>query len=192
MIGGGMLGNEFVPLPIHFWTSFAPPEPRWGAAGKRAFAHAYRHTLVVMGPIQEIPNPDSRVTLDPTLRDRFGIPVARLSGRVHAESVRTAAMLRSRAEQWLHAAGAHSLCSFGGETPDILSAGQHQAGTCRMGTDPATSVTDANGRVHGHANLYVADGSLHVTNGGFNPVLTIMANAFRIATTIAQRDGRDR
>ena len=191
VIGGGMLGNEFVPLPIHFWTAFAPAGPRWGAAGKRAFAHSYRHSLVVMGPIQEIPNAQSRVTLDPIERDRFGIPVARLSGRVHAESVRTASMLSTRAEEWLRAAGATSLRAWGGESQDVLSAGQHQAGTCRMGGDPATSVTDANGRVHGHAGVYVADGSLHVTNGGFNPVLTIMANAFRIATAITRHGHRD-
>ena len=56
-----------------------------------------------------------------------------------------------------------------------LSAEQHQAGTCRMGTDPASSVTDMWGRVWGHDNLFVCDASLHPTNGGFNPVLTIMA-----------------
>jgi choline dehydrogenase-like flavoprotein len=50
-----------------------------------------------------------------------------------------------------------------------------------MGTDPATSVTDPYGRVWGHDNLYVADGSLHVTNGGVNPVLTILANSLRVA-----------
>jgi len=52
-----------------------------------------------------------------------------------------------------------------------------------MGTDPATSVTDPYGRVWGHPNLRVIDGSLHVTNGGVNPVLTIFANAFRIVHT---------
>ena len=49
-----------------------------------------------------------------------------------------------------------------------------------MGIDPTTSVTDPDGRVWGHSNLRVIDGSLHVTNGGVNPVLTIFANAFRI------------
>lgn len=53
-----------------------------------------------------------------------------------------------------------------------------------MGDDPASSVTDRFGRVHGHKNLYIADGSLHVTNGGFNPSLTILALAFRVAETI--------
>jgi choline dehydrogenase-like flavoprotein len=54
-----------------------------------------------------------------------------------------------------------------------------------MGVDPRYSVTDRDGRVHGQHTLYVADGSLHVTNGGFNPVLTIMANAYRIGATVA-------
>jgi choline dehydrogenase-like flavoprotein len=53
-----------------------------------------------------------------------------------------------------------------------------------MGSDPATSVADRSGRVHGQRGLFIADGSLHVTNGGFNPMLTIMANAYRIADGI--------
>jgi len=56
-----------------------------------------------------------------------------------------------------------------------LSGGQHQAGTCRMGNDPQTSVTDKYGRVHDTSNVFVADASLHVNNGGFNPALTILA-----------------
>jgi choline dehydrogenase-like flavoprotein len=54
-----------------------------------------------------------------------------------------------------------------------------------MGNDPRTSVTDPYGRVWGHDNLFIADGSVHPTNGGYNPVLTIMALAFRAASHIA-------
>ncbi len=50
-----------------------------------------------------------------------------------------------------------------------------------MGVDPARSVTGPDGRVHGHDNVWIADGSVHVTNGGFNPVLTIVALAHRTA-----------
>jgi choline dehydrogenase-like flavoprotein len=56
-----------------------------------------------------------------------------------------------------------------------------------MGDDPATSVTDPHGRVHVHPNLWVMDGSVHVTNGGFNPVLTILALAYRNADHLASR-----
>lgn len=55
-----------------------------------------------------------------------------------------------------------------------------------MGRDPRQSVTDEYGRVWGHRRLFIADGSLHPTNGGFNPVLTIMAVAFRNGEHIAQ------
>jgi choline dehydrogenase-like flavoprotein len=99
--------------------------------------------------------------------------------------MRTTAYILEKARQWLHASGARKV--WGGMPPLRLSGGQHQAGTCRMGEDPALSVTDSFGRVWGHDNLYVCDGALHPTNGGFNPVLTIMAMAFRNAAAIARR-----
>lgn len=184
LIGGAMLANEFIKLPAsHYHMPWPPGTPRWGAAAKRFMRESYTRTVHIQGPVQEIPSPDSRVTVDPRVRDRWGIPVARLSGLAHPETVRTADYIRLRAEEWLHAAGAVRVWS---EPPRLtLSAGQHQAGTCRMGTDPRSSVTDPWGRVHGHENLFVVDGSLHVTNGGLNPVLTIMALAFRSAEHIA-------
>lgn len=60
-------------------------------------------------------------------------------------------------------------------------ASAHPQGGCRMGMDPATSVTDPLGRVHGHTGLYVADGSLFPTGARVNPYLSIMAFADRIA-----------
>ena len=48
-----------------------------------------------------------------------------------------------------------------------------------MGNDPKTSVVDATCRIHDVPNVFVIDASVHVTNGGFNPALTILANAFR-------------
>jgi choline dehydrogenase-like flavoprotein len=51
---------------------------------------------------------------------------------------------------------------------------------------PYTSVVNQWGRVYGHDNLFVADGPVQVTNGGFNPVLAILALALRTAEHIAQ------
>ena len=144
----------------------------------------YRRVASIKGPVQEIPSAECRVRLDPAVRDRLGLPVARLSGVAHQETVRVARFMLAKARQWLEAAGATRV--WGSEPVARLSAGQHQAGTCRMGSDPATSVTDPWGRVWGHDNLFVSDGSLHPTNGGFNPVLTIMALAFRNGEHIAK------
>ncbi len=185
VIGGAMLANDFVKLPLIFWRQSLPPgTPRWGLAGKRAMRALFRRGIDVRGPVQEIPSPDSRVTLDEKVRDRLGLPVARLSGTTHAETIRTAEFIRQRAEEWLRASGAEQVWSWPPEKK--FSAGQHQAGSCRMSADPREGVTDAFGRVHGHDNLYVCDGSLHVTNGGFNPALTIMALAFRTAEHLLQ------
>ena len=64
--------------------------------------------------------------------------------------------------------------------------GWHLLGTARMGTDPATSVTDARGRMHEVPNVVVADGSLFPTAGAVNPGATIGALALRIADGVAE------
>jgi choline dehydrogenase-like flavoprotein len=144
----------------------------------------------VVGPIQEVTSADARVRLDPGVRDRFGNPVAVLSGSVHPEDVRARDFMTARAREWLAASGASQVISPApGARPSRPSAGQHQAGTCRMGTDPQTSVTDPYGMVWSHDNLLIADGSLHVTNGGVNPVLTIIANSLRVAEHLVKRGG---
>lgn len=60
----------------------------------------------------------------------------------------------------------------------------HQMGTCRMGADPKTSVTDANSEVHGVKGLFVRDGSLFPAASGVNPMLSIMALAHRASQYI--------
>jgi choline dehydrogenase-like flavoprotein len=63
----------------------------------------------------------------------------------------------------------------------------HQAGTCRFGTDPATSVLDTNCKAHELDNLYVVDTSFFPSIGAVNPALTAIANALRVGEHIRQR-----
>src|SRR4051794_7963178 len=65
----------------------------------------------------------------------------------------------------------------------------HQAGTCRFGTDPATSVLDVNCRAHEVENLYVVDTSFFPSIGAVNPALTAMANALRVGDHLLERAG---
>ena len=178
LAGGAMLANEFIRLPIQFLGQCRPGMPRWGKAHKDACATPTGAPSWCKGPVQEMPHV--------RIRASRSIPRCRTAGAFRwraspARSIRTrsrsAGYIAGKAEAWLKEAGAvqtwKKLPGHG------LSGGQHQAGTCRMGNDPKTSVVDRYCRVHDVDNVYVIDGSVHVTNGGFNPVLTIMANAYR-------------
>ena len=186
IVGGGMLADDFIKPPIDFWYDSLPPDlPRWGKANKQFMRDNYARVLHLRGPVQDISSPEGRVTIDKSVRDKWGVPVARLSGTTHPATVEAAEFMRERAAEWLRASGCETVWSA--QPGLVLSGKQHQAGTCRMGIDRAVSVTDEWGRVHDHNNLFVIDGSIHVTNGGVNPVLTIMALAFRSAEYIARQ-----
>lgn len=183
VVGGGMLANEFVPTPAatYDYLTAAGLIPRAGAAAKQAMRREARRTMRVVGPIQEVTSAESRVRVDPGVVDRFGNPVVVISGSIHPEDVRAQAFMGEKARQWLVEAGAERAVADRLGTTQQASVGQHQAGSCRMGDDPARSVTDPYGRVWGHDNVWIADASVHVTNGGVNPVLTVLANSLRIA-----------
>lgn len=160
------------------------------AAGSGAFQ--------VMVRAEQAPDPESRVTLA-SATDALGLPQARLDWRLGAQETETAramadAFARALAgagiggferAAWLDAPGA------GWPTDPTISGhalgGYHHMGTTRMGTDPKTSVTDADCRVHGVENLWLAGSSVFPTAGWSNPTLTILALALRLADTLATR-----
>jgi choline dehydrogenase-like flavoprotein len=183
IIGGGILANEFTRLPYLFSNIRPPGSPMWGEDHKEFQRKYFRRNIQVVGPVQEMPFFDSRVQVDPAVRDAWGIPVVRLSGHRHPKDAEGCEFLSGKAERILKEAGAFQTWRNVGGTG--LSGGQHQAGTCRMGDDPQTSVTDRFGRVHDTPNVFVSDASLHVTNGGFNPALTIMALGYWVGEHIA-------
>ncbi len=176
LAGGAMLTNEFLRSPIQFVAKVPPDVPRWGPEHKAFMRRAYRFHTSVGGPVQEMPVFDARVQVDPQVKDHWGTPVARLSGAKHPHVVEVAKAMAEKCALWLKEAGAVKMWKSIPGTG--LSGGQHQAGTCRMGNDPKTSVVNRFCQVHAVDNLFVIDGSVHVTNGAFNPALTIMAVAY--------------
>ena len=65
----------------------------------------------------------------------------------------------------------------------------HQAGTCRFGSDPATSALNVDCRAHEVDNLYVVDTSVFPSIGAVNPALTAMANSLRVGDHLLARMG---
>ena len=77
------------------------------------------------------------------------------------------------------------LASIPAEPNSVKMISYHPQGTCRMGTDPATSVVNADGRVHAVEGLYVADASLFPTSILVNPQMTVYALAKLVADNLA-------
>ncbi len=183
LCGGGMLANEFIRLPIHMIDRLPENTPRWGLGHKQAMRAWHKRSIQIFGPTQQIPTAEGRVTVDPAVKDKWGLPVARFSGNVHPHTFEIGQVQATRAEAWLKEACAIHTSVMAGK-PELVSAGQHQAGTCRMGSDPKASVVNRNCQIHDVDNVFVIDSSVHVTTGGFNPALTIMAVAYFAADAI--------
>ena len=124
------------------------------------------------------------VTLSSSLKDFLGQPVARIAFEFEdaMEDIRTA---------WDHVNTELIRSGLGRlsvpKAKRIKHGGGHMIGTTRMGNDPAVSVTDADARVHGLRNLYLAGSSLFPAAGAANPTLTILALSLRLADHLAGR-----
>ncbi|HZG10182.1 MAG TPA: GMC family oxidoreductase [Allosphingosinicella sp.] len=142
---------------------------------------------------EQAPNPDSRVTLSGD-KDAAGVPRVTLDWRLSEIDVRSVAVLVETLGRELErlrlgrVEPADWMATGRWRTDPLISShpigGYHHMGTTRMGTDPKTSVTDRQGRVHGVGNLWVAGSSLFPTGSWANPTLTIAALALRSADQI--------
>ena len=141
-----------------------------------------RSILALRAQAEQAPNPSSRVTLG-TRRDRFGQPVARVDWRPAASDRASIRASQEVVDGSLRAAGlGHVEFMLGDEDPPALLEGNfHHLGTTRMHRDPAGGVVDADCRVHGMRNVYVAGSSVFPTYGCSNPTLTVAALALRLA-----------
>lgn len=131
-----------------------------------------------------IPDRSSELTLDETRRNRWGDPLPRLAFRDAPES----AEVREWTEEKLRALFADMAKAGGGEVVRTVSDEfqDHPAGGCRMGNDPATSVTDSWGRTHDHDNLFVVGAPTCVSGSCANATLTFCALALRSAEEIGR------
>ena len=123
------------------------------------------------------------MSLDPTVKDAWGIPAIRVTYKDHPDDLATAKFLQDRSYEILEAAGAQKIWR---DVVQENSGGAHLLGTCRMGNDAKNSVVDKYHRTHDVPNLFLCDGSSFVTSGRGQPTMTIQALAFRAADHIGQ------
>ncbi len=137
------------------------------------------HLVALAMQAEDAPQSKNRVDLDPAVKDFDGLPVARVTYKNHAFELSASDFYRPKLMDLVLASGGrYAIPAPAAERPESA----HVHGTLRFGNDPKTSVCNAEGKLHDLENLYAVDGSLFPTGSGFNPTLTIMALAARVAS----------
>jgi choline dehydrogenase-like flavoprotein len=180
--GGGGIDARFNFYPISFALYGLPPDaPRWGAGFKSALMENFNRTMTVYGHTTCLPLESNSISLDPEVKDAWGLPALRITYKCHPDDFSTMKFFTERSMELLDAAGATR--KWAAPVEDATAAG-HLMGTCRMGNDPKKSVVDKNHRAHDVPNLFIVDGSSFVTSGRNQPTCTIQALAYRAADNI--------
>lgn len=133
-----------------------------------------------------LPRYDNFVTLDPEMKDAWGIPALHINAS-YGENEH--AMAKAMREQLGEVMDALKLEERKPPEDKISIFGKniHECGTARMGHDPKTSVVNAFNQVHDVKNVFVTDGACFVTQGCWEPTLTIMAISARAGEFIADQ-----
>ena len=134
--------------------------------------------FISMGGFGEVlPRYENYVDLDPKMKDKWGMPVLRFHYRFGDNEKQMAAEMAAQAQEMFEAAGFEIV----EVNRDILTEGYsiHELGTARMGENPKTSVLNQFQQSHDVKNLFVVDGSSHVSAACQNPTWTIMALCWR-------------
>lgn len=174
----GWLWNTYAQMPINFATSLVSSNPDlWGEDLMDVLDEYCRWGLLAsLGEV--LPDPDNRVTLADEADDN-GVPVAKVTFSYGDNDRALIEAMKEDGARVMDAAGADRL---------LFNSGNHHVlGTCRMGTDPETSVVDPDCRSHDISNLWICDGSVFPTIGAVNPSLTIQAIATRTARKVLGR-----
>jgi choline dehydrogenase-like flavoprotein len=178
--GGGGIDARFQYYPAGF-ALFGLPEnlPRWGAEYKKTLGEYFTRTMSLLAHATSLPMEKNSVSLDPEIKDAWGLPAVRITFENHSDDNANLKWLLQREYEIFEAMGAKRYWAAPG-TLD-LSISVHLMGTCRMGLDPKKSVVNRYSQTHDVANLFVVDGSNFVTSARQQPTATIQALAYHAA-----------
>ncbi len=159
--------------------------PGFGASFKKQ-VRDYGGAFIGMGAFGEVlPRYENAISIDPDVKDRWGIPVIRFSYKFGDNEKKMAVDMAEQAQEMFHNAGIEII----GVDKEPLTEGWsiHELGLARMGSDPKKSVVNQFQQSHDVKNLFVVDGSTHVSASCQNPTWTIMALAWRSCDYLAEQ-----
>ncbi len=161
--------------------SFSDQPAPWGEGHHAWFRRHFGHGFGAFAIGDDLPQASNRITLSETETDPSGLPAAKLHYVPHANDWKMMRFAVDRLRDLASAVGAFDCAVNTYCEPDgtYRTPAWHLLGTCRMGDDPATSVTNKWHQCWEVPNLYVIDGSSVVTGGVVNPTNTVCALALR-------------
>jgi choline dehydrogenase-like flavoprotein len=171
-------GAGFSIFPGNAWDT-----PGFGGQFKKS-VREHAGAFISMGGFGEVlARYENYVDLDPLVKDSWGIPVLRFHYQFSDNEKKMCEDMANAGKEMFEAAGIEVV----GVDKNILTEGWsiHELGTARMGTDPKTSVLNQFQQSHDVKNLFVVDGSSHVSASCQNPTWTIMALAWRSCEHLA-------
>jgi choline dehydrogenase-like flavoprotein len=179
--GGGGIDARFDYYPAGFALHGMPKDvPKWGSEYKAALKMYYTRTMVLLSHTTSLPVEKNTITLDPDVKDAWGLPAPRVTFERHPDDTATLRWMIPKQVAILEAAGAKKIWAQPFDVPDLMPS-RHLMGTCRMGDDPKRSVVNRYSRSHDISNLFIVDGSNFVTSARQQPTATIQALAYRAA-----------
>jgi choline dehydrogenase-like flavoprotein len=135
-----------------------------------------------------LPRYDNFVSLDPEVRDAWGIPALRIHASWSDNEMKLYRYMLDEAEEMLKAAGAEAVRKQA--EPRWPGGATHEVGTARMGSNPKTSVLNKWRQAHDVKNLFVTDGAAFPSSACQNPTLTMMALSVQTAEYIIDQAKR--
>jgi choline dehydrogenase-like flavoprotein len=161
----------------------------YGKDLKNDYRRYYGAQVYFAGRGEMIPNDKSYCELDPSMKDKFGIPVLRFHWEWSDYEYNQVRHMQQTFRSLVEEMGGKVFSTMPQKDKGygIARGGEiiHELGTTRMGTDPAKSVVDPNSRAHDVKNLFIADGGPFVSQADKNPTWTIMALSMRTSDFIA-------
>ena len=155
----------------------------WGTHSKNYMRTHFGHSAGITTVGEQLPDERNSITSDPVVRDLYGMPVPRINYAPRENDRLMIKAMEKNIREIYDAAGATEIL-FLNYNPGKAG---HNVGTCRMGSDPQTSVLNSFCQSHDVPNLFVIDGSFFVSIGTANPTHTIQAIAVRASEYIVEQ-----
>jgi choline dehydrogenase-like flavoprotein len=151
-----------------------------GAEFKDSLSYPGKWSFNIGGFGEVLPNPENRMSLDATQKDKWGMPLFVFDAAYGDNELKMRVDMKNDAAEMLEKAGLKNVTPYDDQTKH-LGIGIHEMGTARMGTDAKNSVLNKNNQVWGADNVFVTDGAAMTSASCVNPSLTYMALTARAA-----------